>query len=344
MVFALGFLSAGLLTLLFLPLFWRRAVRLSTHRLEMQMPLSMQEIVAERDQLRATHATEKRRIEQQTQLVRDAHAGNFADLGRRTAETVVLGEALHKVNAELESVKTSLDQSDSQLREARTEIGAMHQVHFDISGHADATARHFEELRGKHAALTTVAEQRRATIAGLETRSEGLAMALADSQQALAAARTESHAGAAKIAGLSDTLAKAQQSLAGAVARRDEVQATSIDQQLRVEELEKAHRAERRMREQLDSQLTGASEALHALQTTSEASVAAGPEELAAPGREEAAELRQSISEFGAEVLRLAASLKAESESRAREGGVAKTPAERVVELQARAKRTAPTH
>ena len=53
MVFALGFLLCGLLTLLFLPAFWRRAVRLSVRRVEMQMPLSMSEIVAERDQLRA---------------------------------------------------------------------------------------------------------------------------------------------------------------------------------------------------------------------------------------------------------------------------------------------------
>ncbi|HEY8578608.1 MAG TPA: hypothetical protein VIL72_01885, partial [Beijerinckiaceae bacterium] len=64
MIFALGFLSAGLLSLLFLPAFWRRAMRLSRRRLEMQMPLSMDEIVAERDQLRAEFAAERRRLEQ----------------------------------------------------------------------------------------------------------------------------------------------------------------------------------------------------------------------------------------------------------------------------------------
>ena len=64
MVFAAGFLLAGLLALLFLPALWRRALRLSRRRLEMQMPLSMDEIVAERDQLRAQFASDRRRIEQ----------------------------------------------------------------------------------------------------------------------------------------------------------------------------------------------------------------------------------------------------------------------------------------
>ena len=64
MIFALGFFVAGLLALLFLPAVQRRAARLAARRLEMQLPLSMDEIVAERDQLRAEFAVERRRIEQ----------------------------------------------------------------------------------------------------------------------------------------------------------------------------------------------------------------------------------------------------------------------------------------
>ena len=56
MYFGLGALLTGIVALLFLPLFWRRAVRLSTRSLEMRLPLSMTEIVAERDQLRAEFA------------------------------------------------------------------------------------------------------------------------------------------------------------------------------------------------------------------------------------------------------------------------------------------------
>ena len=60
MIFMLGALSAGLLALLMLPAFWRRALRLTRRRLEMLMPLSMDEVVAERDLLRAEFAADKR--------------------------------------------------------------------------------------------------------------------------------------------------------------------------------------------------------------------------------------------------------------------------------------------
>ena len=99
MVFALGFLIAGLLTLLFLPVFWRRAVRLSTRRLEMQMPLSTREIVAERDHLRAIHATEQRRIEQHSEVLRAAHARGLGEIGRQTGEIVSLGRTVESVSA-----------------------------------------------------------------------------------------------------------------------------------------------------------------------------------------------------------------------------------------------------
>ena len=93
MYFGLGFLVSGLLSLLFLPAFWRRAVRLSKRRVEMQMPLSMTEIVAERDQLRAEHALEQRRIEQKYAAVTQARAEDLGELGRRATQIVALGES-----------------------------------------------------------------------------------------------------------------------------------------------------------------------------------------------------------------------------------------------------------
>ena len=84
MLLALGFLTASLLALLLLPAVWARAVRLSTRRLEMQLPLSMGEIIAERDQLRAEFATEARRIEQKAERLLEQRAGDMAEIGRQT--------------------------------------------------------------------------------------------------------------------------------------------------------------------------------------------------------------------------------------------------------------------
>jgi len=110
MVFGLGFLSAGLLTLLFLPAFWRRAVRLSRRRLEMLMPLSMDEIVAERDQLRAQFAVERRRMEQAQEAAQETRARDMAELGRRAA-------ALAQAQTRLEALQRALDAGQSRISE-----------------------------------------------------------------------------------------------------------------------------------------------------------------------------------------------------------------------------------
>src|ERR1700751_6287760 len=63
MYFGIGFLVAALLGLLFVPLVHNRAVRLTTKRLEASTPLSMVEIRADRDYLRAEFAVSTRRLE-----------------------------------------------------------------------------------------------------------------------------------------------------------------------------------------------------------------------------------------------------------------------------------------
>ncbi|MGC2051251.1 MAG: hypothetical protein WA636_07150, partial [Methylovirgula sp.] len=92
MIFALGFLFAGLVALAFAPAFWRRANRLTRRRLEMQVPLSVQEILAERDQLRAEFAVGQRRLELRVAEINRAHAADRGELGRRAVEIDALND------------------------------------------------------------------------------------------------------------------------------------------------------------------------------------------------------------------------------------------------------------
>ena len=79
MIFALGFLLAGLLALAIAPAFWRRALRLSTRRLEMLLPLSSREIIAERDLMRAEFAIDRRKFEQEAESLRTMRAADMAE-------------------------------------------------------------------------------------------------------------------------------------------------------------------------------------------------------------------------------------------------------------------------
>src|SRR5580692_7678086 len=63
MFIGIGFLVAGLLVIGAIPMVHARAVRLTQRRLEAMTPMSMAEIHADKDQLRAEFAMSTRRLE-----------------------------------------------------------------------------------------------------------------------------------------------------------------------------------------------------------------------------------------------------------------------------------------
>jgi len=174
MIFALGFFVAGLLALLFLPAVQRRAARLSARRMEMQLPLSMEEIVAERDQLRAEFAVERRRIEQKLEAVSAAAAEHMAEIGRHTATIHDLNQQLAAAQEEVRAAGEAQDALQRDMAEAEPKLAAALQA---LEGETDAhgaTRESLATLRDQHAALEHLTNEQRASLAGLETRAAAL--------------------------------------------------------------------------------------------------------------------------------------------------------------------------
>src|SRR5918993_5305782 len=83
MIFALGFLAATLPALVILPAVNARAERLARRRVEAQFPLSISELTAEKDHLRAEFAVVQRRLERKAEeALADKHK-DMEELGRR---------------------------------------------------------------------------------------------------------------------------------------------------------------------------------------------------------------------------------------------------------------------
>src|ERR1700755_2140357 len=113
MYIGIGFIAAALLVLGTIPLVHARAVRLTMRRLEALTPLSMAEIQADKDQLRAEFAMSTRRLEMSVEQLKTKTTSQLAELGKK-------GDAINRLKAELgEKTATifALEARDKALRD-----------------------------------------------------------------------------------------------------------------------------------------------------------------------------------------------------------------------------------
>jgi chromosome segregation ATPase len=94
MFFGIGFMFAALLGVIIIPLVQARAVRLTMRRLEAAMPLSMAEIQADKDQLRAEFAMSTRRLEMSVEQMKAKTTSQLAELGKKS-------DAINRLKLEL---------------------------------------------------------------------------------------------------------------------------------------------------------------------------------------------------------------------------------------------------
>jgi hypothetical protein len=102
MLAALGFLVASLFGLLLASAFWGRAVRLTTARIKQSLPVSEQEIQADRDRLRAEYAIKVHKLETHLEQAKLARARQLVELNRRDASISTLETGIGALKAELE--------------------------------------------------------------------------------------------------------------------------------------------------------------------------------------------------------------------------------------------------
>lgn len=241
MIFALGFLMAGMLTLLFLPMFWRRATRLSARRLEMQMPLSMAEIVAERDQLRAEFAAERRKLEQKSEKLAASLATGRVELGERMIRITGLEDRLGAVESDEAEARELIGRLEREMSELELERVVAEKAHYDASGLLQRRTGELSRLRKEHEALGDLSDERRVTIAGLETQLAGVRMEFQASQQ--------------KLADTLKALAEKSSQVQYLERERDQFRADAVSARERRESLQESIGAQQQLVEKLDGEL-----------------------------------------------------------------------------------------
>jgi chromosome segregation ATPase len=189
--FGLGCVVAGLLALSFTPVLWARALRLTRQRLQVQIPVSMQEILADRDHLRAGFAVAARALEQDMELVRASKAADMSELGRRAVQIFTLSQQLARARQELEFQHGEIERLTRETIEADAGLAATRIALDQNHVYFEKRLENHEALKKSHWQLEETLEQKRGTIGALQTRISGLEMTIEDAARARVALTRE---------------------------------------------------------------------------------------------------------------------------------------------------------
>ena len=140
---ALGFFLGCLLALILAPPFWNRAVKLTTRRLEATMPMSLNDIQADKDQLRAEFAIELRKVEVALDKAKEKAIRELIEANKRRVEIAVLNNDLAGAKSKLQenenanrvlqqTIKRRLPDLDSRLKSAKKALAELEAVNAEL--------------------------------------------------------------------------------------------------------------------------------------------------------------------------------------------------------------------
>ena len=209
---ALGFLAASLLALLLVPPLWHRAVRLTTKRLETTMPMSVADIQADKDQLRAEYAIRLRRVEMALDKAKDKAIREQVEANKRRVK-------IAEINVELAAAKATMEENVNANRVLEQTIQKRLP---DLDGRLKAAKDVIAELE------TTNAELRRTT----ESQATALksTRATAQTQKAdITQLRKALEGGTGRLRGIGKSEAKEIQLLSAELSRlREELERNRV--------------------------------------------------------------------------------------------------------------------
>ncbi|MGC1776869.1 MAG: hypothetical protein WBB34_02915 [Xanthobacteraceae bacterium] len=185
MYFGIGFLVAALLCLLFIPLVHNRAVRLTIKRLEAATPLSIAEIRADKDQLRAEFAMSTRRLEMSVEKMKTKTSTQLAELGKKT-------DAINQLKKELGEKTATIFALEARDKSLRDQLRATEEE-FQIKSSSLREAE--RQLSDKEAELTKLlgelgerslyANSQQTEIAAFRAQVEAMKISVADYERAV---------------------------------------------------------------------------------------------------------------------------------------------------------------
>jgi chromosome segregation ATPase len=251
MYFGIGFLVAALLGLLFVPLVHNRAVRLTMKRLEASTPISIAEIRADKDQLRAEFAMTTRRLEMSVDKLKAKTTSQLAELGKKTDAINHLKKELGEKTATIFALETRDKTLRDQLRATEEEFQIKSSGLREAERQLADKEAELTKLLGDLGERSLVADTQRTEIAALHVQVEALKVSVADYERAVAETENRLTRERADAELAAKELAEARARLGDLGARINELERQLFVQQTEAEVLNRrVHELETRLGEQ----------------------------------------------------------------------------------------------
>ena len=170
----LGALCMGLLARLRVPALLRRAQRLTRKRVEASLPMSLNEIRAGRDQVRARAAVEIRRAELNAKAARDAETAKSIELGHKTALANKQTAAVTERDARIGQLEAERDGLAKSLAEREAELRTANEALAEMKRKSEAQGGELAELARLYESASFLASDRQIELVARESEIENL--------------------------------------------------------------------------------------------------------------------------------------------------------------------------
>ncbi|HEX7790141.1 MAG TPA: hypothetical protein VF467_06375 [Afipia sp.] len=186
MYLAIGFLVSTLFGLMIMPLVHNRAVRLTTKRLEAATPLSMAEIQADKDQLRAEFAMSARRLEMSVEQLKAKTSSQLAELGKKSDAINRLKIELGEKNAAIFALEAREKALKDQQRATEEEFTSKTQLLRTAEQQLADKQAELGKLTGELSERSVMAESRQVELIAVRTQIEALQNRVNDAEKEVA--------------------------------------------------------------------------------------------------------------------------------------------------------------
>ena len=172
--FLLGFLAAALLALMVSPMIWQRAVALTKRRIERSVPLTLNEIQADKDQLRAEFSMSTRRLEMSVDDLREKAATQIIEINRRRDDVARLAEEQSEKIRFIEELQTKSGELRMQLRQREEQVEKTNARLEETLARLDEKALQFEQLRQRFDKAQSDSDSRKIELVAKQTQLDNV--------------------------------------------------------------------------------------------------------------------------------------------------------------------------